>query len=382
MKHRQPAVLIADLAEGITADRRLAVRGRQVVRGVPSAPRHPAHRHGDRAVLQLRPVPRTCAPRACCSKGDVDLELLIVDDASTDHTPAGHEAIGRSRSPGHRRPQRDQQGPAPVDERRAGAGSDGIRGEAGCRRPAATGIAGAIVGTDGELSRGHVQLWASVALHRRDPANPGAADQELDGRDGLGWSPAPPGRDQRDQPAGGSDADGRGSPGRSDPRGPEAHLRSAPVAATVADRRCGTSERANRRLLPGARGKPAAHRTCRGDDRPQGPAESFDAVLDASRDPMGDAEPLRDSAHRALAATALDAACRGYDRPHSRPAPPADLIRFALQVYPQARSLPEWRHRCRIAVGPERAPKSPNSCSTPRRAAAGDPGYLAMAAIR
>jgi hypothetical protein len=92
----------------------------------------------------------------------------------------------------------------------------------------------------------------------------------------------------------------------------------------------------------------------------EGRRDAFDAAFETGWGAMDGAEHLRDSAHRALAATALDAACRGYDRPRSRPAPPEDLIGFALQVYPQARSLPEWRALDRrITVGGEAASRNP-----------------------
>jgi glycosyltransferase involved in cell wall biosynthesis len=57
---------------------------------------------------------------------------------------------------------------------------------------------------------------------------------------------------------------------------------------------------------------------------------------------VDDAEALHDTAKRRLAANALDLACRAYDRPSS-PLPVAELVAFALDVWPDARSLPEWR---------------------------------------
>ena len=73
---------------------------------------------------------------------------------------------------------------------------------------------------------------------------------------------------------------------------------------------------------------------------------------------LADADELHATARRRLAAIALDLACRAYDRPSS-PLPVDELVAFAHDVWPDTESLAEWqrllrRRRARSAIAQKR----------------------------
>ena len=55
------------------------------------------------------------------------------------------------------------------------------------------------------------------------------------------------------------------------------------------------------------------------------------------------AAELHDSARRALAAEALDRACQAYDRGRTAELPISQLVDFAVRLWPDASALPQWR---------------------------------------
>ncbi|MGZ4704104.1 MAG: glycosyltransferase family 2 protein [Acidimicrobiales bacterium] len=72
------------------------------------------------------------------------------------------------------------------------------------------------------------------------------------------------------------------------------------------------------------------------------------------------AEALLATARRALAAQALDRACRAYERGRTGEVEVDDLRQFALDVWPSAPELPQWRALARRrAVGAAQAPRVP-----------------------
>jgi hypothetical protein len=88
--------------------------------------------------------------------------------------------------------------------------------------------------------------------------------------------------------------------------------------------------------------------------------DAFDALFAGVGSSLPQARELRDLASRTIAGNALDRACRAYDRGRTDGAPIEEYVALALQVWPDARELPEWRalHR-RRAVGLERAARDP-----------------------
>ncbi len=86
----------------------------------------------------------------------------------------------------------------------------------------------------------------------------------------------------------------------------------------------------------------------------------FDALFDGLGSSGSEGQRMHELARRALATQALDEACRCYDRP--RVAEPSEpYVAFALEVYPDATSLPAWRAlEARRRVGPRVAPYMPN----------------------
>jgi hypothetical protein len=88
----------------------------------------------------------------------------------------------------------------------------------------------------------------------------------------------------------------------------------------------------------------------------RGRRDAFEAAL-AGRP---DAEPLRAAVRRKLAAKALDRACRAYDRGRTGVEPVDELVAFAVEVWPAAGELPEWRAlERRRSVGARRAARDP-----------------------
>jgi glycosyltransferase involved in cell wall biosynthesis len=84
---------------------------------------------------------------------------------------------------------------------------------------------------------------------------------------------------------------------------------------------------------------------------------AFDAVFDTHGMEIRDVEELRSTAHRALAKAALWMACRSYDRRRLDRVSVDDLEAFALETYPDARSLAEyWGLRWRRRLGPRWPP--------------------------
>jgi len=83
----------------------------------------------------------------------------------------------------------------------------------------------------------------------------------------------------------------------------------------------------------------------------RGRLAAFDSVLgEQSRSLQPD---LLRTAHLRLAAEALDAACRAFDRGKTRTEPVEDYVAFAMEASPEAQSLPEWRRLLRRRrVGP------------------------------
>jgi glycosyltransferase involved in cell wall biosynthesis len=87
---------------------------------------------------------------------------------------------------------------------------------------------------------------------------------------------------------------------------------------------------------------------------------AFDALLEADPCVLPQARELVSCAHRSLASTALDFACRAYDRGRTRDWPVDELIAFALKTHPDIRRRNEWiALERRRAVGEARAQRSP-----------------------
>lgn len=87
---------------------------------------------------------------------------------------------------------------------------------------------------------------------------------------------------------------------------------------------------------------------------------AFDALFEGEAGESRHARELLASARKSLAATALDLACRAYDRGRTGESPVDDLVAFALETHPDARNLKEWRAlEHRRLVGPGRATRHP-----------------------
>ena len=84
------------------------------------------------------------------------------------------------------------------------------------------------------------------------------------------------------------------------------------------------------------------------------------AWAEASGATLPHAAALLATARRALAAQALDRACRAYERGRTEEVEVDELRRFALEVWPSAEELPQWRALARRrSVGAEQAPRVP-----------------------
>jgi glycosyl transferase family 2 len=91
-----------------------------------------------------------------------------------------------------------------------------------------------------------------------------------------------------------------------------------------------------------------------------GRRDAFAAAFAAEAGALPDAPRLHAMARRRLAADALDRACRAYDRGRTSTVPVDELVAFALDVWPDAPALAEWRALARRrAMGAARARRHP-----------------------
>jgi hypothetical protein len=74
----------------------------------------------------------------------------------------------------------------------------------------------------------------------------------------------------------------------------------------------------------------------------RGRRDAFQVLFEGAAAGLPDAEALHAQARRRLARHALDKACHAYDRGRAGEEPVDDLVAFAVEVWPRARSLPEW----------------------------------------
>jgi glycosyltransferase involved in cell wall biosynthesis len=89
---------------------------------------------------------------------------------------------------------------------------------------------------------------------------------------------------------------------------------------------------------------------------------AFEAVFKGPAGRLTDAGELHDIARRSLAAEALDCVIHAYDRGHfgEDSEPEDEFVAFALEVWPDAKQLPEWSALLRRrAIGPKWAPRHP-----------------------
>jgi hypothetical protein len=91
-----------------------------------------------------------------------------------------------------------------------------------------------------------------------------------------------------------------------------------------------------------------------------GRRDAFAIALLQNPDAVSDAAKLHEIARRNLAVTALDYACRAYDRGRTGDKPVDDLVAFALAVCPEARQLKAWKElEHRRSIGADRARRHP-----------------------
>ncbi|WP_250034288.1 glycosyltransferase family 2 protein [Paractinoplanes maris] len=87
---------------------------------------------------------------------------------------------------------------------------------------------------------------------------------------------------------------------------------------------------------------------------------AFDAVFEGPGGKLPRATELHDAARRALAVEALEACYHAYDRKLTEVEPIDEYVAFALDVYPQARELKDWRRlAARRRVGAKLSPVVP-----------------------
>jgi hypothetical protein len=87
-----------------------------------------------------------------------------------------------------------------------------------------------------------------------------------------------------------------------------------------------------------------------------GRRDAFDVAFDGPAGRMPEAETLHVRAREQLAREALDQACHAYDRGRAGREPIEELVELARDTWPAATSLPEWRAlRRRRRVGERRA---------------------------
>jgi hypothetical protein len=94
----------------------------------------------------------------------------------------------------------------------------------------------------------------------------------------------------------------------------------------------------------------------------RGRRAAFEAAFEAEAGALEGAEELREMFKRSLAEGALECACHRYDRGRTEAGGNStdEIVAFALDIWPAARRLPDWRAlEDRRAVGVERAPRHP-----------------------
>jgi glycosyl transferase family 2 len=92
----------------------------------------------------------------------------------------------------------------------------------------------------------------------------------------------------------------------------------------------------------------------------EGRRDAFDLVLSAHAATLPDSDELRRRARRALAVTALEYANRAFDRGRTADKPIDELVAFALDVSAETRTLREWKAlEHRRTVGAARAARHP-----------------------
>jgi glycosyltransferase involved in cell wall biosynthesis len=92
----------------------------------------------------------------------------------------------------------------------------------------------------------------------------------------------------------------------------------------------------------------------------RGRRDAFASVFQGVGQDLRMSKGLQLAAERQLAAEALDAACRAYERGRVDDWPVDDFVRFALETYPSASNLREYHQlEQRRLVGVERAPRVP-----------------------
>ena len=107
----------------------------------------------------------------------------------------------------------------------------------------------------------------------------------------------------------------------------------------------------------------------------RGRRDAFDAALADGAAGLPGASALHDAARRSLAVDALSRACHAYDRGYTGDPdePVQGFIDFAVETWPGASSLPEWRALARRQeVGAAHAPRRPEflAAAVARRATA------------
>lgn len=88
--------------------------------------------------------------------------------------------------------------------------------------------------------------------------------------------------------------------------------------------------------------------------------EVFATVFEGLGAQLPDGKDLHNTAKKTLASEALEEACRAYDRGRLKTINVEEWVAFALETYPEAKSLPEWRAlERRRWVGPAASPFMP-----------------------
>lgn len=91
-----------------------------------------------------------------------------------------------------------------------------------------------------------------------------------------------------------------------------------------------------------------------------GRRDAFDIVFSGPASRLPDADELHNCARKRLARQALDYSSHAYDRGRAADEPIDELVEFALDTWPQATSLSEWRALARRRrVGERYAPLTP-----------------------